>query len=100
MFPPWRTCLERGEEGLGTVPSRAEPCRGKEQPRHGGLSRAAAALAMEQGPAAAGAGMRYSAQLQVRAAAVPAGRRGSPESSRALASCLVLRSLLFFDCRG
>lgn len=27
VFPPPRTC---GEEGLGTMPSRAEPCRAQE----------------------------------------------------------------------
>lgn len=37
QFP--RTYRERGEEGLGTVPSHALPWRGQERPRHGGLSR-------------------------------------------------------------
>lgn len=69
MFPAARTCQEHGKEELGTVP-RPEP------PRHGGLSRGTA-LAMERGPPASGAGVRYSAQLQVRAHLGP----GSSQSS-------------------
>lgn len=73
----------RGAQARGAVPR-------PEARRHGGLRRGTA-RAMERGPPAGGAGVRYSAQLQVRAGLGPGSSRSSCQPSAGLPRPLLAR---------